>query len=1016
MAEFIEGKAKVTLDGEDAGIQLEKLEKQAVDLRKALVQLKSEELLDNKKIKDTEAKLRAVNKEMKLVKDQTTTYAATLKNLSGASIKELEAAKRKLSYEVRQLSRNTDEYKRKAGDLSRVKAEIAKVTREMNAAGVQAQSFGQKLSNATSSGFLFATGGLLAGFTALTGLARGAFNTMNEFSKKVSELQAITGAAGEDLEFLSQRARQLGAQYGYAASDIVEAMKMVGSAKPELLSNVQALGQMTEAVLTLAQASGMDLASTTANLTTIMNQFGMSADEANKSINILAAGSKFGAVEVDYLAASISKVGSIAKAAGLSLEATTAVMELFGEKGVAAETAGTGFKKVLTELQKDTRNYTNGVFDLNKAIDNNQNIAGDNLALQKKFGSEFFGLAQILFQNKERFRELNEQVTGTNTAFEQAAIATDNLKGDLDKAKGSWDAMVLSIEEGNGVISKAFRGVVKGGSALLNLFTELNTTYDTNAEKVQNLNKAAEKALPFWDKYIKTIGFFNPKFKKDLQDFLDVNVDGIKTTATSGTLGVLDKLGKKVEELKKKSETEETDKSKPVSDKEKKDLERKNKAIEDETKKLIETIEQLNLALVEDAQEKALKEVEIWRKKENEKINESTASGALKTEALALIEENYNKKVDEIYDKYAQIERKKKADEEELERKRNEEKLKLEQEQAEKIQKLREQYGLVTDAEFLQIELDTLEEHYNNKLLTEEQYLQAKDLLIQKYRDKEIKDNELAEQRKLEQLFNRLNRVQSALNLSAGFISTLKEKELVEAGENEEKRKKITKKYANYEFALRAAQIIADTAANSVKAFGALVGIPIVGPKLAAIAAIAASTFGMAQLALANAERVKVQGLAKGGKFGVTRAQDNRTFSAQYGGNGSGYYSQPTVLVAEEGPEFVVSNKSLRNPAIRSIVDRIDSYQRGSYSAPNYDRIFKSMSVKGFADGGFISQVQPMQQAQNDNVAAMMLVGEFRNFKDEISTWQRNLKTFVTTMDINERANELELLRTEVRI
>ena len=73
-------------------------------------------------------------------------------------------------------------------------------------------------------------------------------------------------------------------------------------------------------------------------------------------MNVLAAGSKYGAGEVDYLGESISKVGAIAKNANVSLEATTAVMELFAEKGIRAETAGRGFKNVLVDLQKDTKN------------------------------------------------------------------------------------------------------------------------------------------------------------------------------------------------------------------------------------------------------------------------------------------------------------------------------------------------------------------------------------------------------------------------------------------------------------------------------------------------------------------------------------------------------------------------------------------------------------------------------------------------------------------------------------
>jgi len=300
--------------------------------------------------------------------------------------------------------------------------------------------------------------------TAIVGLIAGLFSlTKNsmEFSKALSNLSAITGATGKDLDFLKEKAKMLGKEYGKSAVEIVEAMKLVGSAKPELLSNVEALSDVTASVLTLSKATGLDLSESTKSVTTIMNQFGLSALESDRTINVLAAGSKYGAVEVDYLGESISKVGTVAKSAGLTLEQTTAVMELFGEKGVRAETAGNGFKKVLVELQSDTKNYTNGVFDLNKAIDNNQKIGNDNIALQKKFGTEFFGLAQILIQNRDRFNELTTQVTGTTVAEEQMAIATDNLSGDVDKMSASWDAFMLSLEDGKGPIATTFRTLVQ---------------------------------------------------------------------------------------------------------------------------------------------------------------------------------------------------------------------------------------------------------------------------------------------------------------------------------------------------------------------------------------------------------------------------------------------------------------------------------------------------------------------------------------------------------------------------
>ena len=332
--------------------------------------------------------------------------------------------------------------------------------------------------------------------TAVIGLVGGLYylvkNSM-EFSKAMSDLSAITGATGSDLEYLKDQAKNLAAEYGKSAVEIVEAMKLVGSAKPELLENVSALSKMTEAVLVLSKATGMELKDATSGLTKIMNQFGLTAYEAGNTINVLAAGSKYGSVEVDYLSEAITRVGTVAKSANLSLEQTTAVMEIFGNKGVVAETAGRGFKSILVDLQGDAKNYTNGMFDLNKAITNNESISNNNIQLQKKFGKEFFGLAQILFQNKEMFNKLTSQITGTNVAFEQMEIASNNLTGDTTKLKGAWDKFLLGLEDGDGILTSITRKVVQLSSSVADALAEWNKSDDE--KKQSKIQKDAEMYL-----------------------------------------------------------------------------------------------------------------------------------------------------------------------------------------------------------------------------------------------------------------------------------------------------------------------------------------------------------------------------------------------------------------------------------------------------------------------------------------------------------------------------------------
>lgn len=478
-------------------------------------------------------KKRQVKEEAKLIAEKKRIIELQKKEFK--SDKELIELNNKLVHVRANLTKNTRENRQEYAKLT---AEIVRNEKAIRSSDAQIGRFQRNVGNYTGAIKSFgASMGLVGGAFLLANGIKSSINKIKDFEKAISNLRAITGASGKDLEYLKNQALKLAASTGNSAVDIVEAFKLVASAKPELLSNVEALNKTTEAVITLSQASGMDLQESTVALTSIMNQFGAGADEATKYINVLGAGAKFGSGEIDFLSEAMVKAGSVSKSAGLSVETLTAAMELFAEKGVKAEIAGTGFKSLLVKMQSDTKNYTNGQFDLNKAIQNYQGIATDNVALVKTFGREYFNLAGILLTNKDRFYELEKQVTGTNTAIEQAAINMDNLSGDLEKAGGAWDAFVLSVNEGSGSISTSIREVVKFFTKLLTVLIKVNEgmtvyqgfltqTADFRGE-IDKFNKSLEKTL---------------KYYQDIQTIDDGTFEGKKATDA-------DKLAKKLEYL-----------------------------------------------------------------------------------------------------------------------------------------------------------------------------------------------------------------------------------------------------------------------------------------------------------------------------------------------------------------------------------------------------------------------------------------------------------------------------------
>ena len=267
-----------------------------------------------------------------------------------------------------------------------------------------------------------------------------------KFEKSMSDLSAITGATGEQLKYLEAQAAQIGASTSLSASEAAEAFKLIASAKPDLLESTEALNEVTRAAVTLAEAAGTTLPDAASTLGSALNQFGADAEEANRYINVLAAGSKFGAAEVAEVAESLKVSGVSAAAAKVSFEQMNAAIQSLSTVSIKGSEAGTALRNIILKLETDTNSKLRpSINGLNGAL---QNLADMNLTaaeLTKQFGMENVNAAQALIANADSLDELTDKLTGTSTAQEQASIRTNNLDGDMKNLESAVESLSISL-------------------------------------------------------------------------------------------------------------------------------------------------------------------------------------------------------------------------------------------------------------------------------------------------------------------------------------------------------------------------------------------------------------------------------------------------------------------------------------------------------------------------------------------------------------------------------------------
>lgn len=316
-------------------------------------------------------------------------------------------------------------------------------------------------------GSLAMVGGVSLSIGSILGISR-------QYGQALSDLAAITGAAGEQLKVFDEAAQEMGRTTQYSAMQAAEAIKLMAASKPELMKTSEGLINVTKSSLILAQASGTTLPDATRTLALSLNQFGASVSDADRYINVLAAGSRYGASEVNETAEAIKKGGVAAAQAKVPFEEMNAVIQTLAEREVKGADAGTALRNMILILESSTdKKLKPSVVGMTTALENLAQKNYSTTALTKIFGRENVNAAMILSKNTDKVRELTKALTGTETAYEQAKERTNNLNGDLQNLASAFEG--LAIKAGQSANGPLRTGIQSASDAINTLSNNLST-------------------------------------------------------------------------------------------------------------------------------------------------------------------------------------------------------------------------------------------------------------------------------------------------------------------------------------------------------------------------------------------------------------------------------------------------------------------------------------------------------------------------------------------------------------
>lgn len=330
-----------------------------------------------------------------------------------------------------------------------------------------------------------------------------------EFETHLDSLQSLTGLSDEAMQDISKGAIEMSKEFKSSASEIVDAMKLIGSQAPELLSDKDALMEVTKAANVLAEAAQIEVVDAAKGITTVMNQMGVSASEASNIINVLAASSQQGSADVAYLNTAFEKAGTAAKSAGMNYVELSAAIETVAPKFSSADVAGSQLASTLLQLSmKASNDFKPSVVGMSQALENLAAAQLSDAEIAKMVGESNVTMLKSLIEGRSTFDGYTQSLAGTNTAYEQMTINNDNFEGAVTRLKSAWDALLITLGQ-SGVLQGIADGVMDIMGLLndiINVISDVISTFDLFGEDVTDNCNISKIQIQMLSDIIKGIG------------------------------------------------------------------------------------------------------------------------------------------------------------------------------------------------------------------------------------------------------------------------------------------------------------------------------------------------------------------------------------------------------------------------------------------------------------------------------------------------------------------------------
>ena len=514
----------------------------------------------NSSITHTQSTLKDVNKLLKLDPSNTellTQKQKLLKDAISSTKEKLDALKQAQAQAKEQLENGDlgqDKYDALQREIIETEQELKRLQQEAattSTALAKIDEIGGKMENLGNS--IAGVGKTIMPIsTAVGGLGIAAVKTAADFDSAMSQVAAVSGATGDDLQSLRDKAREMGEKTKFSASEAAQAMNymaMAGWKSKDMISGI-------DGIMNLAAASGEDLATTSDIVTDALTAFGLSAADSGHFADILAAASSNANTNVSMMGETFKYCAPIAGALGFSAEDTAEAIGLMANAGIKSSQAGTALRTIMNNLAGEVKISGQAIGDVTIATtnaDGSMRSLSDILAdcrvafggltesekaqaaeslVGKNAMSGFLALMNAAPADIEKLSGAIDNCDGT--AEKMAATMQDNLMGQLTILKSQLEELAISFGE---MLMPAIRNIV---TKIQEFVDKLNGMDEGTREMVLKIGLLVAALGPF----LVILGTTIAKIGTAMKGFVQLanGFNKLKVAVQGGT-GLFGKLG-----------------------------------------------------------------------------------------------------------------------------------------------------------------------------------------------------------------------------------------------------------------------------------------------------------------------------------------------------------------------------------------------------------------------------------------------------------------------------------------